>query len=130
MVRPEARYTLYHGDTFIAEGTAKELAEIEGVTPKTISFYSTPVYMKRGHRKKVYKIDDTVQVDITKLKALLTRHGYHTNDLADVLGFTSSTISRRLNGLHPFREEEVEILADLLFVDSWELYEGEGGADE
>ena len=125
MVRPEEKYALYHGDEFIAEGTAKELAEIEGVTPKTISFYSTPSYMKRGHKKKVYKIDDTVQVGITKLKALLARRGYHTNDLTDILGVSKTTIYSRLNGKNPFREHEVEILADLLFVDSWELYEGE-----
>ena len=125
MTKPEERYALYHGDEFIAEGTAKELAAVEGVTPKTISFYSTPVYMKRGHKKKVYKIDDTVQVGITKLKALLARRGYHTNDLTDILGVSKTTIYSRLNGKNPFREHEVEILADLLFVDSWELYEGE-----
>ena len=127
MAKPEERYALYYGDEFIAEGTAKELAAVEGVTPKTISFYSTPVYMKRGHKKKVYKVDDKVQVDITKLKALLARHDYHTNDLTDILGVSKTTIIRRLNGANPFREHEVETLADLLFVDSWELYEGEEG---
>ena len=125
MVRPEEKYALYHGDEFIAEGTAKELAEIEGVTPKTISFYSTPVYMKRGHKKKVYKVDDTVNVDVNKLKILLGQQGYYTDDLVGLLNLSKTTINRRLNGKSPFREHEVEILADLLFVDSWELYEGE-----
>jgi len=127
VVRPEEKYALYHGDEFIAEGTAKELAEIEGVTPKTISFYSTPVYMKRGHKKKVYKVDDTVNVDIKKLKILLGQQGYYTDDLVGILDLCKTTINRRLNGKNPFREHEVEILADLLFVDSWELYEGEEG---
>jgi len=125
VVRPEEKYALYHGDEFIAEGTAKELAEIEGVTPKTISSYSTPVYMKRGHKKKVYKVDDTVNVDVNKLKILLGQQGYYTDDLVGLLNLSKTTIIRRLNGTNPFREDEVETLADLLFVDSWELYEGE-----
>jgi len=125
VTKPEEKYALSHGDEFIAEGTAKELAEIEGVTPKTISFYSTPVYMKRGHKKKVYKIDDTVNVDVNKLKILLGEQEYYTDDLVGLLNLSKTTINRRLNGKNPFREHEVEILADLLFVDSWELYEGE-----
>lgn len=125
MTKPEERYALYHGDTFIAEGTAKELAKIEGVTPKTISFYSTPSYMKRGHKKKVYKIDDTVNVDIKKLKILLGEHGYYTDDLVGILDISKTTIYRRLSGVNPFREHEIEILTDLLFVDSRELYEEE-----
>ena len=121
MARPEERYALYHGDTFITEGTAKELAEIEGVTPKTISFYSTPSYMERGHIKKVIKTDDTVNVDLKKLKMLLYERDYDADDLANLLDLSKTTIRRRLDGVNPFREHEIEILSDLLFVDPWDL---------
>ena len=43
----EAEYVLYHGDEFIAIGTAEELAEKQGVAPETIKFYATPAYARR-----------------------------------------------------------------------------------
>lgn len=46
----EAEYALYHGDEFIAIGTAEELARMQGVAPETIKFYATPAYAKRGDK--------------------------------------------------------------------------------
>lgn len=47
-------YALYHGDEFVAIGTKKELAELEGVSMNTISFYATPCHLKRtNYRGKV-----------------------------------------------------------------------------
>lgn len=43
----EAEYALYHGDEFIAIGTADELARMQGVAPETIKFYATPAYASR-----------------------------------------------------------------------------------
>lgn len=43
----EAEYALYHGDEFIAIGTAAELAMKQGVAPETIKFYATPAYAAR-----------------------------------------------------------------------------------
>lgn len=43
----ETEYALYHGDKFIAIGTADELARKQGVAPETIKFYATPAYAAR-----------------------------------------------------------------------------------
>lgn len=40
-------YALYHGDKFIDLGTRKYLANLLGVSKKTISFYGSPTYKKR-----------------------------------------------------------------------------------
>ena len=56
----EKIYALYKGDSFIAMGTKKELADYLGVTIRTISFYSTPTYQKRYNYKGwvVIRIED------------------------------------------------------------------------
>lgn len=40
-------YALYYGDTFIDLGTRKHIAEIMGVTEKTVEWYTTPVWRRR-----------------------------------------------------------------------------------
>lgn len=45
----ENTYALYRGDDLLGIGTAKELAEAQGVRPETIKFYATPVYQKRAN---------------------------------------------------------------------------------
>lgn len=40
-------YALYKGDNFIDIGTREYLANLLGVTPKTISFYASPTQAKR-----------------------------------------------------------------------------------
>lgn len=42
-------YALYRGDDLLGIGTAKELAEAQGVKPETIKFYATPVYQRRAN---------------------------------------------------------------------------------
>ena len=45
-------YALYKGDKFITEGTKKEIAEYTGLKVETLSFYSTPAYLKRVEPRK------------------------------------------------------------------------------
>ena len=51
-------YALYKGDNYLIDGTKKELAEYLKVKIRTIDFYLSPTYAKRGkgingNRKKV-----------------------------------------------------------------------------
>ena len=51
-------YALYKGDNYLTDGTKKELAEYLKVKIRTIEFYLSPTYAKRGkgingNRKKV-----------------------------------------------------------------------------
>ena len=41
-------YALYKGDKHITDGTKKELAEYLKVKVRTINFYKSPTYQKRG----------------------------------------------------------------------------------
>ncbi|CDG04961.1 hypothetical protein [Lactococcus lactis] len=53
-----ATYAVYKGEEFLAERTAKELAEMFGVTLKTVHWWSTPTSYKRdkGNRKVAVKL--------------------------------------------------------------------------
>ena len=42
-------YALYKGDEFIDIGTKEYLANLLGVTKKTIEFYATPTKIKRNN---------------------------------------------------------------------------------
>ena len=58
-MKKEKIYALYKGDSFIAMGTKKELADYLGVTVRTISFYSTPTHKRRNKNGyRVYRIED------------------------------------------------------------------------
>lgn len=43
-------YALYHGDEFVAIGTARELAELEGTSPESIRWASASSARKYGDR--------------------------------------------------------------------------------
>ena len=54
-------YALYKGDNYITDGTKQELADYLKVKVRTIDFYLSPTYAKRGkgvngNRKKVIYI--------------------------------------------------------------------------
>ena len=53
------KFEVYKGEKFLAEGTAEELAERFGVTPKTIKWWATPTSHKRdkGNRKTAVRLD-------------------------------------------------------------------------
>lgn len=53
-------YALYKGDKFIDMGTLDYLADLLGVKPKTILFYTTPSYQKRVRENSyiVIKVDE------------------------------------------------------------------------
>ena len=55
-------YALYHGDKFVAIGTAEELAEVQDVKPDTIKFYASPSYYNRRKNPEkgivVVRLDD------------------------------------------------------------------------
>lgn len=53
-----AEYAVYKGEELLATGTADELAELFGVTPKTIRWMSSPTCYKRdkGKRKVAVKL--------------------------------------------------------------------------
>lgn len=57
-------YALYHGDKFIDLGTKEYLAELLGVSKKTITFYMSPTYQKRNNYKGyvVIKIEEDKKV--------------------------------------------------------------------
>lgn len=62
MGRKKGIYALYKGEEYITDGTKQELAEYLNVEKKTISFYLSPTYKKRGrgekgNRKCVVRID-------------------------------------------------------------------------
>lgn len=40
-------FALYHGDEFVAVGTARELAELEGVKEDSIRWYASPAARRR-----------------------------------------------------------------------------------
>ena len=48
MGRGIKQYEMMRGYEIIAKGTIKELAEIQGVKPGTIRFYTSPTYQARG----------------------------------------------------------------------------------
>lgn len=56
----ERIYALYHGDRFIDLGTKKYLANLLGVKEKTISFYSSQIWLKRTNYRGyiVIKIEE------------------------------------------------------------------------
>ena len=125
MAKTETRYAFYQDDVFVTEGTAEELAKQMDVEPQTVRWYSTPAYTRiaheKGYKRKVFKIDNAVQVDLGKLKSEMTKHGYWKNDLKDWLDLGKEAIRLRWNGERPFKEHEVEIIADLLYVEPNEL---------
>lgn len=45
-------YALYKGDRFICMGTVEEIAEKMGVSIRTIRFYASPVYQRRGRGER------------------------------------------------------------------------------
>jgi hypothetical protein len=54
-------YTMYKGEELLAIGNRKELAEKFKVAERTISFYGTPTYQKRGtgkNRKVLVCLED------------------------------------------------------------------------
>lgn len=51
-------YSLYKGDNYIIDGTKQEIADYLGIKIKSLNFYLTPTYAKRGksenaNRKKL-----------------------------------------------------------------------------
>lgn len=60
-MRLKSIYALYKNDEYITSGTKEEIANYCNVSPRTIMFYLTPTYSKRGkgkkgNRKKLVKI--------------------------------------------------------------------------
>ena len=51
-MRKLKEYTLYKGEKILATGTIKEIAEKMKVKEKSICFYGTPCYLKRGKGEK------------------------------------------------------------------------------
>ena len=47
MLKKVRIYALYQGDTWLTDGTKKELADYLGVKERTISFYISPTHYKR-----------------------------------------------------------------------------------
>lgn len=60
-MRIKSIYAMYKGDEYLSEGTIEELAEHFKVSPRTIKFYLTPTYLKRGkgingNRRKLVRV--------------------------------------------------------------------------
>ena len=60
--RKRGEYALYRGEELLAIGTVKELAEMRGVSERTIRFCASPAYLKRivnsSKRIVVVRLDD------------------------------------------------------------------------
>ena len=41
-------YALYKGETLLADGTTKEIAEKMGITVRSVLYYRTPAYQRRA----------------------------------------------------------------------------------
>ena len=48
MGRKKQEYALYKGDEFIDLGTIEEIAKRLKVAPKTVRYFSTPAYKRKG----------------------------------------------------------------------------------
>ncbi len=59
-------YALYKGNECLGIGTIKELAQKFNVKEKTISFYSSPAYLKRREKSRLnnYKVAVKIESDI------------------------------------------------------------------
>lgn len=60
-MRNKSIYAMYKGDEYLRDGTIEELAEYFKVNPRTIKFYLTPTYLKRGkgingNRRKLVRV--------------------------------------------------------------------------
>lgn len=51
-----------------------------------------------------------------RIRAYMTRDGHQAAELADHLGLSTYSISRRLNGKHDFKIEELTKIADWLKI--------------
>ena len=51
-------YAIYKGEEIICMGTAKEIAKKLNIKPKTVQFLSTPAYLKRVERKRIYNCNN------------------------------------------------------------------------
>lgn len=55
-------FALYKGDTFLAEGTIKEIAKETGKQVKSLKYMTTPTYIKRcgnsNNRLRMHALDD------------------------------------------------------------------------
>ena len=51
-MRIKSIYAMYKGEEYLGEGTIEELAKCFNVNPRTIKFYLTPTYSKRGSGEK------------------------------------------------------------------------------
>lgn len=54
-------YALYKGDTFLAMGTIKEIAEKMGKTENALRFYHTPAYKRRNYKNGYILINVEVE---------------------------------------------------------------------
>lgn len=56
-------YALYKGDECLGIGTRKELAQKFNLKEKTISFYSSPTYLKRHEKSRLNNYKVVVKLD-------------------------------------------------------------------
>ena len=56
-------YVLYKGDKLLAIGTADEIVKQLGIKKKTLYFYKSPCYKKRGLGKKSTKRRILVEIE-------------------------------------------------------------------
>lgn len=56
-------YALYKGDECLGIGTIKELAQKFNVKEKTISFYSSPAYLKRREKSRLNNYKVVIKLD-------------------------------------------------------------------
>lgn len=56
-------YALYKGETCLAIGTIKEIAEKTNVKEKTIKFYGTPSHIKRSEKSHIGNFKILIKLD-------------------------------------------------------------------
>lgn len=65
MARIEKTYALYRGDELLIIGTAREIAESQGITRKAVWHYATPAYEKRCKRynsRRLICLDESEEI--------------------------------------------------------------------
>lgn len=67
------------------------------------------------------KLLTTSQIASSNIRALSARFGLTQEAVANALGITQGSISRRWNGIHPWRLDELDIVAGIFGVSVAEL---------
>ena len=124
----ESIFAVWKNGEYVGEGNAVEMAKLTGLTRQSIHAIACKSYQainKKWFAERVVTEHDIFapidRVDYDRLRAVIKQTGTKNTDLAELLGFTTETISHKLTKRTRFRFTELEILEDLFFLEEGEL---------